>query len=322
MTLNLSSSRAPCTILLPLYNGANFLNRSIENLSAIAGPDDEILVIDDGSTDISIHEVEEIKRRDPRIVIHIRDHRGLVDSLNFGISIARNELIARADVDDTYDLNRISDQVKFLTEHSDISAVFSDYRVQSESGSKLGFFPSAIFPELTAFSLITSRRTAHPSVMYRKSAVVAAGCYLQTDFPTEDLALWMRLVEKGKIASLPHTLLNYTVHTGSITQSKQEIMRTKSNELRKEFALKKENRALLDNIESQLDLYDNYPHKNFRVLFVLEDLICFNRFTGGRYRRRVFSIIFFQILSRNFLLVPCIFSVLFMKMKRALISLD
>ena len=186
------------------------------------------------------------------------------------------------------------------------------------SGRNLGLFPSAISPELTAFSLINSQRTAHPSVMYRKSAVIAAGSYLAEDFPAEDLALWIRLVDKGKIASLPEILLNYTLHSASITQSKQGLMRTKSLDLRKVFALRPENLVTLNKTQDLLVQYKKFPRRNLRVLFFLEDLITFNRFTKGQHQKRVATIFAQQLLSRNVFLLPPALYVLLMKLKRKL----
>lgn len=316
MMLDESTLRKPCTILLPIYNAAKFINRSIENISQLAGPEDEILIVNDGSTDGSNLEIEKYKKLDSRIIVHNREHRGLVDSLNYGIRMAKHEFIARVDVDDTYTIDRISEQVKFLANNPDISAVFSDYRMQNSSGEKLGLFPSAIFPELTAFSLINSQRTAHPSVMYRKTAVLAAGCYKQEDFPAEDLALWIRLTEKGNIASLPKVLLNYTVHNAGITQSKQTAMRAKSIHLRKNFASNQINKEILENIEKLLSRYRGYSYRNVRVLFFLEDLFTFDRFTSGTYRKKIFIITLRQLISRNIFLVPAFIYLIFMKIKR------
>jgi glycosyltransferase involved in cell wall biosynthesis len=290
----------------------------MSNLRKIAGPEDEILIVDDGSTDIGNQEIEAICEIDSRIVVHFCEHRGLVETLNYGIQVASHEFIARADVDDTYDQRRITEQVKYLTNNPEVSAVFSDYEMVSTSGRSLGLFPSAISPDLTAFSLINSQRTAHPSVMYRKSAVIGAGGYLPEDFPAEDLALWTRIVEKGKIASLPLVLVNYTIHNASITQSKQELMRTKSLDIRKVFASHTDNLAIIHKTRSLLLEYKRFPNRNLRILFFLEDLISFNRFTDGRHRRKVFAIIAHQVLSRNIMLLTPALYVLIMKIKRKL----
>jgi len=310
------SLRQPCTILLPLFNGSAFLLQSINNLCEIAGPKDEILIIDDGSTDLTNQEIESLGKLDARIVFHKCKHQGLVKTLNYGIKIAANEFIARADVDDIYEKNRIELQVKYLTHNPKISAVFSDYKMISPSGANLGIFPSAISPELTAFSLISSQRTPHPSVMYRKSAVIAAGGYLPVDFPAEDLALWIRLVKGSEIASIPLILLNYTAHGSSITQTKQELMREKSHALRQQYGSSLNLDGLLNSVTKLLPEYKNVPYRDLRILFFIEDLLNFNQLTNGLHRQKILTVIISQILKRNvFLVMPALY-VIFMKLKR------
>lgn len=316
MNLNNNSKRLPCTLLLPLFNGKDFLNQSIQNLISIAGPDDEILIIDDGSNDISKLELSTINNLDSRIVIYSCEHRGLVETLNFGIRKATHEFIARVDVDDVYEHDRLKLQVEFLTNHPDISAVFTDYRMVGKSGANLGLFPSAISPELTAFSLVSSQRTAHPSVMYRKSAVIAIGGYDPEDFPAEDLALWIKLADDGKIASLPDVLLKYTYHGGSITRSNQILMRSKSQKLRSEFAYRSSNILTIDNARNLLLQYKGIPYRNLRLLFFIHDLLLFNQFTNYKYQKKIIVLLASIITSRFFCLLPALVYVLFMKFKR------
>ena len=314
-----NQERQPCTILLPLFNGASFLPRAVANLCEIAGPDDEILIIDDGSVDISDQEFEALRKSDPRIVLYKCEHRGLVATLNYGIHVASHELIARADVDDLYVKNRIQIQIDYLARNPEVFAVFSDYTMVSSSGANLGEFPSAVSPELTSFSLFSSQRTPHPSVMYRKSAILSVGGYFQEDFPAEDLALWIRLVKKGKIASIPHSLLKYTAHSSSITRTKQDLMKKKSLALRKEYGLSGNFNEILDSAPNLLAEYAGISHRNMRVLFFLEDLLNFNYLTNNTHRKIIFKLIAKQVIKRNIFLIISAIYVLSMKIKRVIL---
>jgi len=156
-------------------------------------------------------------------------------------------------------------------------------------------------------------------VMYRKSAILSVGGYFQEDFPAEDLALWIRLVKKGKIASIPHSLLKYTVHSSSITRTKQDLMKKKSLALRKEYGLSGNFNEILDSAPNLLAEYAGISHRNMRVLFFLEDLVNFNYLTSNTHRKNVFKLIAKQVIKRNiFLLMPAIY-VLFMKIKRVIL---
>ena len=290
--LTQKNTRQSCTILLPLHNGSKFLSRSISNLCEIAGPTDEILILDDGSTDLTNQTVESLCKFDSRIIFHKFEHQGLVATLNQGIKLAKNDFVARADVDDLYEKNRIEIQVKYLMANPKISAVFSDYKMVSPAGANLGTFPCAISPELTAFSLLCSQRTPHPSVMFRRCAVIAAGGYMPQDFPAEDLALWIRLTDRGRIASIPLVLLNYTVHSASITQTRQKQMREKSHVLRQQYAQSINAKDLFFQSAKLVDGYKKYSFGDIRLIFFFEDLINYDKFTNGMHRREIVFIVF------------------------------
>jgi glycosyltransferase involved in cell wall biosynthesis len=91
-----------CSVLLPLYNGAHFIEEALtSNLEAMRDID-ELLVVNDGSQDISKEALKKFESRDSRIRIINKRHSGLVETLNHGIKHCDNELIARADIDDKY----------------------------------------------------------------------------------------------------------------------------------------------------------------------------------------------------------------------------
>lgn len=318
-SLNFSTSvnRQPCTILLPIFNGSRFIDNSIQNLLKISQPSDEILIIDDGSTDLTEEKILSLREIDQRIKFYRCEHKGLVESLNFGIQKATHDFIARADVDDLYEQNRLTLQMEFLEENPDIVAVFTDYRMVNELGVNLGIYPCAISTELTAFSLISSQRTAHPSVIFRKASVIAAGGYKTKDFPAEDLALWIRILEFGKIASLPIVALRYTVHQRSVTSSTQIEMRKKSLELRSDFA--QSNHLLLTLKKSNLLLlkYRGIPYRNHRILYFIQDLLNYNSLTYRKHRNQIYKVIIHQIIVRNIWLIQPFIQVLFFKYKKS-----
>ena len=215
--------RHPVTILMPIYEAQKDLYSTLPRLLTQIAPHDELLIIDDGSTDIDSEFFISLGERFPNMSIHSREHFGLVDSLNFGLTIAKNEYVARADADDFYELDRIGQQVALLSKNPELVAVFSDYSI-NRNGLWLGTVVAPQNPNLIELSLIRNRRTAHPSVMFRKSAVISVGGYLADDFPCEDLSLWMRLTSRGKLSSVPSVMLHYTLSHFGITETKNKAM--------------------------------------------------------------------------------------------------
>lgn len=263
----------PCTILIPVYNGEKFIENSLSNILEIARPGDEILYIDDGSTDRTVALIENAISMNAQVKLIKRQHEGLVATLNYGIRRSANEFIARADIDDRYRADRLYLQIDYMDKNPDVTALFSDYRFSGLGGKNLGLIRSAVHPELTKLSLLNPQRTPHPSVMFRKSAVTEVGGYFVADFPAEDLSLWMKLSRLGKIASLPEELLNYQISLDGITQNNQLKMSTKTKELTREFSKSLiYSNDFLDLVKEQISMYRSLDDGEVRTLLTLRDL--------------------------------------------------
>jgi glycosyltransferase involved in cell wall biosynthesis len=261
-----------CSVLLPLYNGSKFIDQSLNTILASMREVDELVVVNDGSEDISVDDLKKLETRDSRIKIISKKHSGLVETLNYGIQHCENELIARADIDDIYSSKRISRQVLFMGENPNCAAVFSDYQIQDVSGRVLGIIPTAISPLLTHFSLINPQRTPHPSVMFRKSAVLEVNGYKSEYFPAEDLSLWIDLSKSFEIATIPETLLYYTLHGGNITSKNQSLMIAKTESLTTSFGRKVSIEAILHEAETTFNIYDLTTQAMARKVLFFRDL--------------------------------------------------
>lgn len=125
--INESVSNIPkVSIILPTYNRAHFLSRSIESVLRQSFIDFELIVINDGSTDESSLILE--KYTDPRIrVFHIEENKGAGYSRNIGLMNARGSFISFQDSDDEWFPEKLEMQVEKL-ESSDsfVGVVYSD----------------------------------------------------------------------------------------------------------------------------------------------------------------------------------------------------
>ena len=259
------------SVLLPVKNGEKYLKKSLTNLMKMIQSHDEILVIDDFSTDRTKEIVLSEINNDSRIRYLKNISSGLVMALNFGIKEASNEWIARVDVDDQYEVNRLSEQ------RSDIApntvGIFSDYDFFSDSFNYLGTIPSAIEANAVSISLISSQRTAHPSILFNKNAVINAGGYRESDFPAEDLSLWLRMSRLGDLISIPKTLLHYRLSTKSITGTRRIEAKEMTRKLLTEIGINQKNIVgLIENFESVIQLYKHHDHSKERELLLLRDL--------------------------------------------------
>lgn len=264
MTLNI-------TLLLPVKNGQFYIQQSILNLSQIAGREDEILVIDDGSTDETFALVKKFSQTDIRIRLIKNSNPGLVNALNLGVKESNNEWIARCDVDDHYYEDRISIQQTYIG--PEVSAIFTDYEFVGSDSSELGIMPGAVNAHAVSLSLAKSQRTAHPSVMFRKTAVNDVGGYRTQDFPTEDLSLWLRMAKEGRLISVPKVLLNYRLSKGSVSGTKRKLIQTKSKEIISKIGINNSDYIFVkDNLEQIFSEYDKFSLPARRKLLLLREL--------------------------------------------------
>jgi glycosyltransferase involved in cell wall biosynthesis len=264
MTLNI-------TLLLPVKNGQLYIQQSILNLSQIAGLEDEILVIDDGSTDETFALVKKFSQTDRRIRLIKNSNPGLVNALNLGVKESTNEWIARCDVDDHYSEDRISLQKTYIK--PEVSAIFTDYKFVGSDSSELGIMPGAVNAHAVSLSLAKSQRTAHPSVMFRKTAVNDVGGYRIQDFPTEDLSLWLRMAKGGQLISVPKVLLSYRLSKGSVSGTKRKLIQIKSKEIISKIGINNTDYIFVkENLEDIFIEYDNLPFHSRRKLLLLREL--------------------------------------------------
>lgn len=105
------------SVVMSVYNGDRFLEEAVESILAQSYGSLELIVVDDGSTDVSGMILDSCQGKDSRLRVVHQTNMGLVDSLNRGCAMARGRYIARAGADDVALSDRLSWQVAFLEEH-------------------------------------------------------------------------------------------------------------------------------------------------------------------------------------------------------------
>jgi len=222
--MNASASRI--TVVLPVFNGERYLGQAIDSVLQQTFPDFEFLIIDDGSEDSSV----EIIRRysDPRIrLLRHEGNRGLVATLNEGLSQARGDYIARMDADDVCRPNRLFLQVQWLDDHPDHAVVGSFVQRIDADGALLPDWivdRKTATPEEIRRTLIKHNCLAHPTTMLRRSALNGLA-YDPRARHAEDYELWLQVVSRDqKMAKIPVALLLYRIHSDSVTLKKARYL--------------------------------------------------------------------------------------------------
>ena len=204
---------------MPVKNGMPYLPQTLASLAAQTFKDFEVLVWDNGSNDGT---VEELQRWIPNRLsgqIVTGKARSVGGSLAGLVDLADTEFCARIDADDICQPDRLLRQIDFLRSNTDISLVGSQGRVINQTGRPTGeVYVAPLRHDDIVNTLLVRNPICHPTVMFRRSAVLNVGNY---DGSTvfEDYDLWLRFVQHYRMANISECLVDYRIHEKSVMHS-------------------------------------------------------------------------------------------------------
>ena len=220
------------SVLLPFHNAAETISECIDSILKQSLAEFEVLAIDDHSTDDSVHLLE--RYGDERIRIINNPQRGLVSALNSGLACCTAPIVARMDADDIMYSQRLQKQYEYLRSHPDVVLVAARARKFPEASILNGYreymrWQNSVLNNADISNQIYIESPfAHPSVMFRRDSIIAAGAYRQGKFP-EDYELWLRLMHQGyRMEKLSEVLIDWR-------ESENRLSRVSDNYSREAF---------------------------------------------------------------------------------------
>jgi len=206
------------TVILPCYNSEKYISQSIKSILNQTFKHFKLIIINDGSTDNTLKIIKSFK--DKRIkLINNKGNKGLIYSLNRGISHANSIYLARMDGDDICEISRFKDQINFLNKHSAVHVIGSAINLIDKNGSKIRTTTYPLDDYLIKWKMLFSCPIAHPSVMMRSSIFKKVKGYNYKYKLAEDYYLWSRLfLEDKKFYNLKYPLLNLRKHGANVTE--------------------------------------------------------------------------------------------------------
>lgn len=121
-------------VLMPVYNGARFLESQLDSILAQSYPNVHITVLNDGSSDASKEILNEYGNRFPNVeVLHRSVNQGLIPSLSELLSRVDDEFFALSDQDDVWDPDKIARSIEAICQQG-VDLVYSDVRLCNSSG--------------------------------------------------------------------------------------------------------------------------------------------------------------------------------------------
>lgn len=226
------STPAPrISVMMPVYNTASYIAQAVKSVLDQSMRDFELVIIDDGSTDGSDAIVRSLAASDSRMRFTARGNVGAVQTRNEILAQCRGQYLAVLDSDDIALPDRLAQQTKFLDQNPDVVAVGGSFDLIDGKGRKLTTLnPPTEDAEIQQRLLAGHCSLCHSCGMIRREAMQAVGGYDTHFMFAQDLDLWLRLGEHGKLANLKETVVSFRLHDKSISETKRHEQRALARE--------------------------------------------------------------------------------------------
>lgn len=207
--------------VIPTYNCSRYLSRAIDSVLGQTRPVDEIVVIDDGSTDDT---PALLARYGDRVRALRVANGGVSKARNHGLRMARYEWVAWLDADDWWMPTKIARQVELVDKDPQLDFIYTGLRMVELDGheyDRVTTDPTRVWPGLRYTNTITPS-----TVMVRRELLLAAGGFDESIRMCEDWEMWARLGEKVRYGAVEQPMVYYQITPGSLSSHVEAELKT------------------------------------------------------------------------------------------------
>lgn len=208
------------SIVLPTYNGEDFIRESLDSILAQTCEDWELIIVNDCSGDSTPEIIEGYAALDNRIrIIHNKVNQKLPESLNIGFREAKGEYLTWTSDDNRYLPSAIERMVQYLDINENEVMVCARMNVVNENGN---FHSTFEYDD----NFMMYNDCVGACFLYRRCVLESIGEYDAGFFLVEDYEYWMRIMlHYGHIGWINETLYLYRMHGGSLTGTRKKDIR-------------------------------------------------------------------------------------------------
>jgi glycosyltransferase involved in cell wall biosynthesis len=212
---------ARVSAIITAYNSEAYIAEAINSVLKQSRVVDEIVVVDDGSTDHTRRIVAEFA--DQGIKFIQQQNRGAGGARNRGIRETSGDYLAFLDADDVWLENKTSLQLSYLVSHPQAGLVsgFAHWCNVEKNTVRLSGRVPRNMQELRREILVHNVLGNPSMVMVRRSALAEVGLFSETIRWGQDWELWMRLVEKYEAGVIPAPVAIYRWHSDNLSHTRR-----------------------------------------------------------------------------------------------------
>lgn len=203
------------SVIIPLYNKEAHIYDTLISVLNQSYNDYEIIIVNDGSTDDSLSEVQKIT--DSRLFVFDKNNRGVSQARNFAMQQARGDYFAFLDADDTWKINHLQNLNKLITEFQNCGMYCTNYCFDFGNNyiinTKFPTLPrieewSGIVPDFFEASMI-NRIALTSAVAIHKDVINSLGDFSPKITSGQDTDFWSRIALKHNIAFTKNISVTY-----------------------------------------------------------------------------------------------------------------
>ena len=227
---------ARVSVIIPTYNFGRFIGAAIESARAQTLTPDEIIVIDDGSTD----DTEDVVRGFDGVEYIRQENAGVCAARNRGVEASAGELVAFLDADDVWEPTKVEKQVAIFNKDPQVGLVHCGMReFAHETGETIAMHLNGADGWMADNLLLWDGPVIvgpGGTIMVRRDVYDEMGGFDTRQKVGEDWDLCYRIARKYKVGFVPEPLVNYRSHPGAAHHNVREMERGMGLFYKKAFA--------------------------------------------------------------------------------------
>lgn len=200
------------SIIIPVYNGSNYLKEAIDSALNQTYEGVEIIVVNDGSKDNGKTEAI-AKSYGDRIKYYYKENGGVASALNYGIKVMQGDYFSWLSHDDVYFPEKIKTQIDTLKFYSYPVIFYSDFELIDENSDFLSIKrPKSLTKNKFRLSLITSLKMHGCTLLIPKECFEKYGNFNEKLLTVQDYELWFRFAKQYEFIHIPRVLIKSRLH--------------------------------------------------------------------------------------------------------------
>ncbi len=225
------------SVLMPVHNGARFLEVSVNSILAQTFSDFELIIVDDASTDKTPIILSNLATTDSRIkLLRNTSRQGISIALNRAFRLASAPLIARMDADDWAHETRFALQIEAFQRSSGLVVCGSNAIHVDEQMRPLFHTVLPLSDWNIRCAMLFENPFVHSAVMMQADAFRCIGGYNEGFSTTQDYELWVRLITYGKVRNLEGSLIKFRRHSASVSAVQGDEQSARTAEVQRDYA--------------------------------------------------------------------------------------